>query len=55
MSEESVVTETPEGGETSEYEEALEKGYLGESPDPKPNEDYTVAGVTKTGDNAKPA
>jgi hypothetical protein len=25
----------------------LEKGYLGESADPKPNEDYTVAGVTK--------
>jgi hypothetical protein len=27
-------------------DEANEKGYIGEVPDPTPNENYTVAGVT---------
>ena len=27
-------------------DEANEKGYFGEAPDPTPNENYTVAGVT---------
>lgn len=33
--------------------EAYERGYSGYTPDDTPNEDYTVAGVTKSAD--KPA
>lgn len=29
------------------FDEATAKGYFGEVPDDKPNEAYTVAGVTK--------
>lgn len=32
---------------TGTLEDANEHGYLGEHPDPAPNEDYTVEGVIK--------
>lgn len=35
---------------TRTLEEAAEAGYLGSVYDAKPNEDYTVAGVTAAGD-----
>jgi hypothetical protein len=34
------------GGGPVEYEEALEKGYFGDNPDPTPNDNYTLTGVT---------
>lgn len=36
-------------------DQAQEKGYLGEQPDQRPNEEYTVEGVTKTPDVSDPA
>lgn len=30
------------------FDEAAEKGYFGTRPDGKPNEDYTLEGVTKS-------
>jgi hypothetical protein len=38
---------------TTNLEEANEVGYLGQVPDPTPNEAYTVAGVTSSDEAAK--
>jgi hypothetical protein len=45
-----------EGGQDGPdvLKEATEKGYLGETPDDRPNEDYTVEGVTKGPDVTDP-
>lgn len=34
------------GKPVADLEAAADKGYLGTTPDPTPNENYTVAGVT---------
>jgi hypothetical protein len=39
---------------TDDLESAVEAGYLGQPPDPNPNEDYTLEGVIKAAkDKAK--
>jgi hypothetical protein len=40
-------TEAPEPANppTTTFEDATEQGYLGQPPDPEPNESYTLAGV----------
>jgi hypothetical protein len=43
-------TQSEEGGGLEALEEAHEKGYLGETPDDRPNEEYTVEGVTNAPD-----
>lgn len=38
--------DTPEARVQQQVDEETEQGYFGVSPDPTPNENYTVAGVT---------
>lgn len=39
--------ETPESRVQQQVDEETEQGYFGVSPDPTPNEAYTVQGVTR--------
>jgi hypothetical protein len=41
-----VVAPEPGEPEADTYEEAQAAGYSGQPPDPRPNEDYTVEGVS---------
>lgn len=42
-----VVTPEPANPPTDTLEESVEEGYVGQPPDPLPNETYTVEGVTQ--------
>ncbi len=43
----SASTDVGQDEVQARVDEANEKGYFGETPDPTPNENYTVAGVVK--------
>jgi hypothetical protein len=51
-----MSTDTPEPANppTDTLEEADEHGYVGQPPDPEPNESYTVEGVTSGDEEPAP-